>query len=1640
MRTITTYRCFAALIASLAILTGVPGFLAAQQPITGTPPLASLSGGPFDVINLANLDVHFSIPVFSRPGKGIPFSYNLAYDSLMWSPAGYSGNQVWTPASGWGWTAQTSASTGSFSSHGLSFGCYSDAGTRVGTVWHWYSFVYYDPGGTSHPFPGDIWYTDRPDICDQYVESPISARASDNSGYLLNVVFSGATPVTEKATSAGGVVFDTLANTVTDPNGNRISISNGVVTDTLGTTALTISGTPPNNVTYIYSAPGANGNGTPATVTVSYVQKNIKTCFNISNPSIGEYTSSGTVPLVDKITLPDGSYYQFTYESTSSAGTCTASNQVTGRIKSVRLPTGGIINYSYTGTGCGNNNNCIMADGSPSFVTRTSSGVASPSVNLSSYYTRQLNPNGNDNAQFTQTNVEDGYGNWTYLNFNGMYETQSMAYQGTSSGTILKATRTCYNSVTTNCDTSSQIAAPITQKHHKDYLNSTGWGNHLWFDYQYDQTYGFLTNETDYDYGNDGPKIRVTNIAHNTSSSLCTQYNVCDRPSSVQVTDGNGNQESYATYGYDERGSQTHGGLTTLSRWVSGSSYLTTQYTYNPGGTLNSTTDPKGTSTTYSYAGTSCNNAFPTSITIASLLTTTYQYNCLGGVVTSVTDSNNNATTSTSYTDSYFWRPASSADAASPSNTTAYSYISPNQTESVMSFNSGNSVSDVLTTLDALGRPVLNQVRQGPGASNWDTTQNVYDSSGRVSFVNLPFVDTAGTIQSSIPSVGYSYDGLGRYTSTSRWDGVHELSETDYTYNLKDVKITVNGGPPGETPKQRQLEYDAIGRLTSVCELTTTLGGRGTCSQQINQTGYFTQYAYSYNAMTVYQGAQTRTFTYDGLGRLTQETNPESGTWHYYWDSVSDCSGHSWGPSSGDMLKRVDNAGNVTCFGYDALHRLTDEGDGWANNQNAVCRRFRYDNSTGYPGSTRPSGLNNYWGRLVEAATDYCGQQADPLITDEWFGYDARGSVTDAWESTPHSGGYYHAQGSYWANWTLHTLNPNLSGVPNQTYAPDGEGRVFSISASSGQNPVTSTTYTTASGGTGAGVTVTYGSADYDKFSYDYNTGWMKQVTYHVAGQDAVTNTLGWNYNGTLGSSNISDSLNTTAPVQNCTYYYDDLARLATISAGSAVKCVDGNQATIWQQDISYGNNQFGNITKQGTSSWMPNYQSNNQYVTGGGITYDANGNLTSDTFNSYTWDPNWGNPATINNNALVYDALGRMVENTITLGTREYLYGPVGSQPLAQMNGQTPITVQYALPMGGLARYNNSGALTYAHADWLGSGRLVTNSTQSMVNDSAYAPFGEQYAVRNVGFTSFYDFTGQQQWTVSGATAGLDDFLFRRYHPVQGRWISPDPAGLSSVDMTYPQTWNRYAYVANNPLNATDSLGLYCALDPNSSVGATLGGCMQGVGGSYDATVGVGGGVAGGNQETSNFDRAFQEIEQFFGGQVSGIWSQADMNAYESSQFWHSQPDAFDRTSSLWDSLPQNQNPAAQSASWEGQYLTRLLADPCFFLNSAGNAIASQRDDLDEGKCKAMGGQWLPPQPFGTTYGVTNGQVYAVPPQPILSPKTCLAWQMANWQLRGIGLYATAITVTSEVGVPLLVGNLVSTVLQNTVCGSTHW
>ncbi|MFZ0770441.1 MAG: RHS repeat-associated core domain-containing protein [Candidatus Sulfotelmatobacter sp.] len=151
-------------------------------------------------------------------------------------------------------------------------------------------------------------------------------------------------------------------------------------------------------------------------------------------------------------------------------------------------------------------------------------------------------------------------------------------------------------------------------------------------------------------------------------------------------------------------------------------------------------------------------------------------------------------------------------------------------------------------------------------------------------------------------------------------------------------------------------------------------------------------------------------------------------------------------------------------------------------------------------------------------------------------------------------------------------------------------------------------------------------------------------------------------------------------------------------------------------------------------------------------------------------------------------------------------------------MNGQAAKTIRIPLPGGGTAELLGAtdGTNHILHSDWLGSSRLSTSfSNHTMAYDVAYAPYGENHAGSG-GVTSDLNFTGQSQDTLSG----LYEFLYRKHSPAQGRWISPDPAGLAAVDFSNPQSWNRYAYVNNSPLSNVDPTGLFCS-GPTYTLGA---------------------------------------------------------------------------------------------------------------------------------------------------------------------------------------------------------------------------
>ena len=93
------------------------GFSFGQVAI-GTPPFATISGGSFDSVDLGNLNVHFSVPIVHKAGRGTPFDYQMKYDSSIWTTATVGSSTAWAPVpniSGfqlWGWGSESTGFTG----------------------------------------------------------------------------------------------------------------------------------------------------------------------------------------------------------------------------------------------------------------------------------------------------------------------------------------------------------------------------------------------------------------------------------------------------------------------------------------------------------------------------------------------------------------------------------------------------------------------------------------------------------------------------------------------------------------------------------------------------------------------------------------------------------------------------------------------------------------------------------------------------------------------------------------------------------------------------------------------------------------------------------------------------------------------------------------------------------------------------------------------------------------------------------------------------------------------------------------------------------------------------------------------------------------------------------------------------------------------------------------------------------------------------------------------------------------------------------------------------------------------------------------------------------------------------------------
>ena len=213
-----------------------------------------------------------------------------------------------------------------------------------------------------------------------------------------------------------------------------------------------------------------------------------------------------------------------------------------------------------------------------------------------------------------------------------------------------------------------------------------------------------------------------------------------------------------------------------------------------------------------------------------------------------------------------------------------------------------------------------------------------------------------------------------------------------------------------------------------------------------------------------------------------------------------------------------------------------------------------------------------------------------------------------------------------------------------------------------------------------------------------------------------------------------------------------------------------------------------------------------NRFTTGQGFVYDLNGNLITDNQGRqfvFNGDNKQKEVRDVNNNVVgtySYDGAGARVKKVSASETTIFVYD-AGGKLVAEYSNQTTA----------------SPTISYLTNDTLGSPRVVTDNSGTVISRRDFMPFGEElYAgTANRVESAKYSlvgadnvrkrFTGYEKDTETGL-----DFAEARYYDNRyGRFTAVDPM-LASGMSADPQTFNRYAYVSNDPINSTDPTGLW--------------------------------------------------------------------------------------------------------------------------------------------------------------------------------------------------------------------------------------
>jgi RHS repeat-associated protein len=563
------------------------------------------------------------------------------------------------------------------------------------------------------------------------------------------------------------------------------------------------------------------------------------------------------------------------------------------------------------------------------------------------------------------------------------------------------------------------------------------------------------------------------------------------------------------------------------------------------------------------------------------------------------------------------------------------------------------------------------------------------------------------------------------------------------------------------------MTMDVVGRLKRVEELNW------------DQSVYSTT-NYTYNARdqvtNTNQAGQLRSFEYDGYGRLWRRTTPEQGqtTYSFFADNtvqtVTDARGASFSLSYNNrhlttaitygVPAGVAATPNVT-FEYDAAGNRTRMVDG-SGERNYVYNTLSQltsesRNFTGLPSSYVYSLSYDYTlGGDLKSVTNHWGWQTS-------YAHDHTGRIT-AVTGTPYAGVSTYVSGLQYRAW----------GAPKQIAY--GNGKSLSMSY---DNRLRMTQWN---------IPNVMG------WNYAYSTPLIPENTGRVAFADNI-------YDATLDRS----------------YDYDNVGRMwashtGVEGNGHAGYSAWGPPTGPYAQNYSY--DQLGNMTwRNGWGAINSQYYYSPQFVnnrmtvnpvTGAAMQYDASGNLTNDGQQTYTYDAT-GQQATASGTGLSqgYDGDGVRVKKTENGATTYYLRSTVlGGKVIAEVNGGGGWQRGYVY-MGGQMLAIQDGAAKWVHQDLVTKSQRLTDASGNVVSWVDLDPWGGETGRSSNQWMQPYRYTSYERDGNGG-----DEAMMRRYEGRWQRFAQPDPYD-GSYDVTNPQSFNRYSYVGNDPVNAVDPSGL---------------------------------------------------------------------------------------------------------------------------------------------------------------------------------------------------------------------------------------